>query len=73
MKLADNAIATYNLIHQLSIAPQSFYRSYLSPSTYWRALNQAANIYGNSQPWMIPLTPALARRWLISRQQSPDP
>jgi hypothetical protein len=52
VKLADNAIATYNLIHQLSIAPQSLYQPYLSPSTYWRALNQAANTYGNSQPWM---------------------
>jgi len=52
VKLADNAIATYNLVHQLSIAPQSLYQPYLSPSTYWRALNQAANTYGNSQQWM---------------------
>jgi len=52
VKLADNAIATYNLIHQLSLAPQSLYQPYLSPSTYWTALNQAANTYGNSQQWM---------------------
>jgi hypothetical protein len=44
VKLADNAIATYNLIHQLSIAPKSLYQPYLSPST--------ANTYGNSQQWM---------------------
>ena len=49
VKLADNAIATYNLIHQMSLAPQSLYQPYLSPSTYWTALNQAANTYGNSQ------------------------
>ncbi len=52
VKLADNAIATYNLIHQLSLAPQTLYRPYLSPSSYWTALNQAANTYGNSQQWM---------------------
>lgn len=52
VKLADNAIATYNVIHQMSLAPQSLYRPYLYPSTYWTALNQAANTYGNSQPWM---------------------
>jgi hypothetical protein len=52
VKLANNAIATYNLIHQMSLAPQSLYQPYLSPSTYWTALNQAANTYGNSQQWM---------------------
>lgn len=51
VKLADNAIATYNLAHQMSMAPQSLYQRYLSRSTYWTALNQAANTYGNSQPW----------------------
>ncbi len=48
VKLADNAIATYNLIHQLSLALQSLYQPYLSPSTYWSGLNQAANTSGNS-------------------------
>lgn len=51
VKLADNAIATYNLAHQMAIAPQSLYQPYLSPWTYWAALNQAANTYGNSQRW----------------------
>jgi len=51
VKLADNAIETYNLAHQMAIAPQSLYQPYLSPSTYWRAVNQAANTYGNSQSW----------------------
>jgi hypothetical protein len=51
VKLADSAIATYNLAHQMSIAPQSLYQPYLSPSTYWMMLNQAANTYGNSRQW----------------------
>lgn len=51
VKLADNAIATYNLAHEMSLAPQSLYQPFLSPSSYWMALNQAANTYGNSQTW----------------------
>src|SRR5271156_1566106 len=50
--LAKNAIATYNLAYQMSLAPQSLYAAYLSPSTYWMLLNQAANTYGNSQALM---------------------
>lgn len=50
--LAKNAIATYNLAYQMSLAPQSLYQPYLSPSTYWMLLNQAANTYGNSQALM---------------------
>jgi hypothetical protein len=52
VKLADNAIATYNVVHQMSMAPSSLYQPYLSPWSYWAKLNQAANTYGNSQPWM---------------------
>jgi hypothetical protein len=52
VKLADNAIATYNLAHQMAMAPETLYRPYLSPSTYWKVMNQAANTYGNSQPYM---------------------
>ena len=51
VRLADNAIATYNLAHQMAIAPQNLYQPFLSPSTYWMAINRAANTYGNSQPW----------------------
>lgn len=51
VKLADNAISTYNLAHQMSIAPQSLYQPFLSPSTYWVMLNQSANTYGNSRQW----------------------
>lgn len=51
VKLADNAIATYNLAHQMAMAPQSLYQPFLSPSTYWMILNQAANTYGNSRQW----------------------
>jgi len=49
VKIADNAIAAYNLAYQMSMAPQMLYQPYISPSTYWMALNQAANTYGNSQ------------------------
>ncbi|MEZ2347000.1 hypothetical protein [Terriglobus sp. RCC_193] len=52
VKLADNAIATYNVVHQMSMAPSSLYQPYLSPWSYWAKLNQAANTYGNSQSWM---------------------
>jgi len=51
VKLADNAIATYNLAHEMSLAPQSLYQPFLSPSSYWMALNEAANTYGNTQQW----------------------
>jgi hypothetical protein len=51
VKLADNAIATYNLAHEMALAPQSLYQPFLSPSTYWMAVNQAANTYGNSRQW----------------------
>jgi hypothetical protein len=49
--LADNAIATYNLAHEMALAPQSLYQPFLSPSTYWMMLNQAANTYGNTRQW----------------------
>jgi hypothetical protein len=51
VKLADNAINTYNLAHQMAIAPQTLYQPFLSFSTYWMAVNQAANTYGNSRQW----------------------
>jgi hypothetical protein len=49
VKIANNAIAAYNLAYQMSRAPQTLYQPYTSPSTYWMALNHAANTYGNSQ------------------------
>lgn len=51
VKLADNAIATYNLAHQMATSPQNLYRPFTSFQSYWLAVNQAANTYGNSQPW----------------------
>lgn len=51
VKLADNAIATYNLAHEMSLAPETLYQPFLSPWTYWAAVNEAANTYGNSQAW----------------------
>jgi hypothetical protein len=51
VKLADNAIATYNLAHEMSLAPQSLYQPFLSPSSDWAALNEAANTYGNTHQW----------------------
>jgi hypothetical protein len=59
VKLADNAIATYNLARQMAAVPQSLYRPLLSPSTYWIALNRAANTYGNSQQWTTSLNSGL--------------
>ena len=53
VKLADNAIATYNLAHQMEMMPQSLYQPFLSRSTYWMELNHAANTYGNSGQWTI--------------------
>lgn len=51
VKLADNAIATYNLAHQMAMSPQSLYRPFTSFQSYWMVVNQAANTYGNSQAW----------------------
>lgn len=51
VRLAGNAIATYNLAHEMSLAPQSLYQPFLSPSSYWTALNEAANTYGNTHQW----------------------
>jgi hypothetical protein len=53
VKLADNAIAAYNLAHQMSMVPRSLYQPFLSRSTYWMELNHAANTYGNSGQWTI--------------------
>ena len=51
VKLADNAIATYNLAHQMAMTPRNLYQPFLSTSTYWMELNRAANTYGNSSQW----------------------
>jgi hypothetical protein len=51
VKLADNAIATYNLAHQMAMSPQSLYQPFMSFSSVWMMVNQAANTYGNSQQW----------------------
>jgi hypothetical protein len=51
VKLADNAIATYNLAHEMAMMPRSLYQPFLSRSTYWVELNHAANTYGNSSQW----------------------
>lgn len=46
VKLADNAISTYNLAHQMSMSPQSLYRPFMSFSSVWIIINQAASTYG---------------------------
>src|SRR5580692_11373910 len=51
VKLADNAIATYNLAHQMAMSPQSLYQPFMSFSSVWMMVNQAANTYGNSRQW----------------------
>jgi hypothetical protein len=52
VQLAQTSLAYYNLALQMSIAPQSLYAGWISPSTYWQLLEQTANTYGNSQPVM---------------------
>lgn len=51
VKLADNAIATYNLVHQMAMSPNSLYQPFLSFNSVWMMVNQSANTYGNSQAW----------------------
>ena len=48
----QNAVSMYNFSRQMMTAPQSLYRTYSSPNTYWTALTPSANTYGNTQPWM---------------------
>ena len=45
----QNVIAAYNFAKQMASSPANLYRPYISPSTYWTALNRTANTYGNSQ------------------------
>lgn len=49
VRTTQNVIAAYNFSKQMASSPESLYRPYISPSTYWTALNQTANTYGNSQ------------------------
>src|SRR5271154_2866683 len=51
VKLADNAISTYNLAHQMAMSPQSLYQPFMSFSSVWMKVNQTANTYGNSKQW----------------------
>ena len=46
------AITAYNFTRQMMTAPQTLYRPYMSPNTYWTALTPSANTYGNTQTWM---------------------
>lgn len=71
VRLADNAIATYNLAHEMSLAPQILYQPFLSASTYWTALNQAANTYGNSRQWTTSINTGVGAS--ISYQQATIP
>jgi len=71
VRLADNAIATYNLAHEMALAPQSLYQPFLSPSTYWLALNQAANTYGNTRQWTLSVNTGLGAN--IGYQQATIP
>jgi hypothetical protein len=48
----QTAIQAYNFTRQMMAAPQTLYRPYTSPNTYWTALTPSANTYGNTQPWM---------------------
>jgi len=70
VKLADNAIATYNLVHQFPLLLRASISLTVSHQL-WRALNQAANTYGNSQQWMTSATPALAHSSYQQGDHSP--
>ncbi|MDQ2844622.1 MAG: hypothetical protein M3Y72_26975 [Acidobacteriota bacterium] len=48
----QNAVNAYNFSRQMMTAPQSLYKTYSSPNTYWTALTPSANTYGNTQSWM---------------------
>lgn len=61
------AITAYNFTRQMMTAPQTLYRPYTSPNTYWTALTPSANTYGNTQPWMNAANTAAARQWPPSR------
>jgi hypothetical protein len=52
IQLAQTSLAYYQLAYQMSIAPQSVYAGWTSPSTYWQLLEMTANTYGNSEPVM---------------------
>ena len=52
VQLAQTSLAYYQLAYQMSLAPQTLYARWLSPSTYWQLLEMTANTYGNSQPVM---------------------
>lgn len=38
----QNAVSMYNFSRQMMTAPQSLYRTYSSPNTYWTALTPSA-------------------------------
>lgn len=71
VKIADNAIATYNLAYRMALAPQSLYQPYLTPSTYWTAVNQAANTYGNSQQWTSAINSGVGANYGYQRATVP--
>ncbi|MDQ2835220.1 MAG: hypothetical protein M3Y50_16050, partial [Acidobacteriota bacterium] len=52
MQSYQNAVSAYNFSRQMMTAPQSLYRAYSSPNTYWSILTPSANTYGNTEPWM---------------------
>ena len=52
IQLVQSSLAYYQLAYQMSIAPQTVYAGWTSPSTYWQLLEMTANTYGNAQPVM---------------------
>lgn len=48
----QTVVQHYNLYRQMIESPSLLYRPFLSPYTYVQAINGAANIYGNAQPWV---------------------
>ena len=60
IQLAQTSLAYYQLAYQMSIAPQSVYAGWTSPSTYWQLLEMTANTYGNSEAVMASVSNSAA-------------
>jgi hypothetical protein len=53
METSRNVIGSYNLAQRMANLPQSYYTTYTNVGRQqWTTLQQPANTYGNSLPWM---------------------
>jgi hypothetical protein len=73
VKLADSAIAAYNLAHQMAMSPRNLYEPFLSTSTYWMELTRAANTYGNSGQWTTSVNTGVGANMAYQQASIPPP